>query len=45
MAVGGLMCKNSERYMFEKKDRMVRLGVFYSREFETMVVRMDLEGQ
>lgn len=32
------------RYVFEK-NRMVRLGVFCSGEFEGMRVRMDLEGQ
>lgn len=32
------------QYVFEK-DRMVRLDVFCSGEFEGMGVRMDLEGQ
>lgn len=32
MAMGGMTWKNLNRYVF-KKDRMVRLGVFYSREF------------
>lgn len=32
------------RYVLEK-DRIVRLGVFFSGEFEGMGVRVDLEGQ
>jgi len=46
VAVEAMMWKkNSSGYVFGKKDRTVRSGVFYSGEFEGMAVRIDLEGQ